>query len=93
LFYSRTPWTELKSTAVASSSTTKYNPAHAELTKSEREAKCLFSTTRTQDALSKWIQTQFKDNLQAIDGRQDYLQIFFLVLNIFIFKFQHLFNY
>ena len=39
------------------------------MTKSEREAKYLFSTTRTQDALSKWIQTQFKDNLQAIDGK------------------------
>ncbi|CAM4908108.1 unnamed protein product [Rotaria socialis] len=62
-----TPWTEIKSAAASSSSTTKSNLAHAELSKSEREVKCLFSTTRTQDALSKWTQTQFKDNLQAID--------------------------
>jgi hypothetical protein len=59
-----TPWTELKSSTPP---TTKSHSIHAELSKSEREAKCLFSTTRTQDALSKWIQTQFKDNLQAID--------------------------
>jgi hypothetical protein len=64
----RTPWTELKSAATPSS-TAKSNPTNAELSKSEREAKYLFSTTRTQDALSKWIQTQFKDNLQAIDGK------------------------
>ncbi|CAM4806474.1 unnamed protein product [Rotaria magnacalcarata] len=62
-----TPWTELKSAAASSSSTSKSNLAHAEFSKSEREVKCLFSTTRTQDALSKWTQTQFKDNLQAID--------------------------
>ncbi|CAF0949761.1 unnamed protein product [Rotaria sordida] len=65
-----TPWTELKSSAVSSSSaaaTTKTNPVNVELSKSEREAKCLFATTRTQDALSKWTQTQFKDNLQDID--------------------------
>lgn len=59
----RTPWTELKSVP-----TTKPNLSHAELSKSEREAQHLFSVTRTQDALSKWIQTQFKDNLQDIDG-------------------------
>ncbi|CAF4526954.1 unnamed protein product, partial [Rotaria magnacalcarata] len=67
--FNRTPWTELKSAAASSSSTSKSNLAHAEFSKSEREVKCLFSTTRTQDALSKWTQTQFKDNLQAIDGR------------------------
>ncbi|CAF1014462.1 unnamed protein product [Rotaria sp. Silwood1] len=61
-----TPWTELKSATVPSS-TTKTNPANVELSKSEREAKCLFTTMRTQDALSKWTQTQFNDNLQAID--------------------------
>ena len=43
--------------------------SHAELSKSEREAKYLFTNTRTQDALSKWTQTQFKDNLLAIDGK------------------------
>ncbi len=62
----RTPWTELKSSAIPSS---KPNSSHNELSKSEREAKYLFTTTRTQDALSKWTQTQFKDNLQAIDGQ------------------------
>jgi hypothetical protein len=68
LFFScRTPWTELKSAAVPPPSKTNYGPV--ELTKSEREVKGLFSATRTQDALSKWVQTQFKDNLQAIDGR------------------------
>ncbi|CAF1566550.1 unnamed protein product [Adineta ricciae] len=60
-----TPWTELKSAAAPLS--TKSNSSTVELTKSEREVKCLFSATRTQDALSKWAQTQFKDNLQAID--------------------------
>ena len=59
----RTPWMELKSAPA-----TKPNLGHAELSKSEREAQHLFSATRTQDALSKWIQTQFKDNLQDIDG-------------------------
>jgi hypothetical protein len=79
LFFYRTPWTELKSTA-APPSTTKINPVNAELTKSEREAKYLFSTTRTQDALSKWVQTQFKDNLQAIDSKQKYFHPFFIFL-------------
>ena len=66
---SRTPWSELKPVATSSSaSSAKSHSAHAELSKSEREAKYLFNTTRTQDALSKWTQTQFKDNLQAIDG-------------------------
>jgi hypothetical protein len=78
----RTPWTELKSAVPPSTATTKSNPTNAELSKSEREAKCLFSTTRTQDALSKWIQTQFKDNLQAIDGRNAHFLFFFLLSNI-----------
>lgn len=39
-----------------------------ETTKTEREAKDLLTTTRTQDALSKWTQLQFKDNSKDIDG-------------------------
>lgn len=69
-----TPWTELKSTTTVPPSTSK----NVDLTKSEREAKCLFTTTRTQDALSKWIQTQFKDNLQAIDGIKGNLSNYFV---------------
>ena len=59
------PWTDFKSATPS----TKTNPVNVELSKSEQEAKNLFTTTRTQDALSKWTQAQFKDNLQAIDGK------------------------
>lgn len=45
------------------------NPTSDEIMKSEREAKDLFTTKRTQDALSKWTHTQFKDNSKDIDGR------------------------
>lgn len=41
-----------------------------EPSKNEREAKRLFSTTRTQDALSKWMQIRFKDALKEVDGRR-----------------------
>jgi len=67
---SSTPWTDVKSSSTNSASinaSSKSHSTNAELSKSEREAKSLFNTTRTQDALSKWAQTQFKDNLQAID--------------------------
>jgi hypothetical protein len=52
-----TPWTELKPTSPSTVPSGKAN----ETTKNEREAK------RTQDALSKWTQAQFKDDSQDID--------------------------
>ncbi len=64
----RTPWTELKAASPSTITTGKVNPTNDEITKHEREAKDLFTTTRTQDALSRWTQTQFKDNLKDIDG-------------------------
>jgi hypothetical protein len=67
-FISRTPWTELKPTSPSTITPGKLNDESA---KNEREAKCLFTATRTQDALSKWTQTQFKDNSKDIDGRKN----------------------
>jgi hypothetical protein len=48
----------------------KVNPINDETTKTKREVKDLHPTTRTQDVLSKWTETQFKDNLKDIDGRE-----------------------
>ncbi|CAF1621656.1 unnamed protein product [Adineta ricciae] len=65
---SSTPWTELKPTSPMVTTSGKVNPKNAaDLTKTEQEAKRLFAATRTQDALSKWTQAQFKDNLKDID--------------------------
>ncbi|CAF4504864.1 unnamed protein product [Rotaria sp. Silwood1] len=71
---SSTPWTELKPTSSSSSpsSTTtitsgKINLTNDETTKNEHETKSVINTTRTQDALSKWAQTQFKDSLKDVD--------------------------
>jgi hypothetical protein len=79
----RTPWTELKPTSPIIPG--KVNPTNDEIIKHEREAKDLFTKTRTQDVLSKWTQTQFKDNLKDIDGRKIkfviYLNIFFVFLS------------
>ncbi|CAF1621341.1 unnamed protein product [Adineta ricciae] len=64
---SSTPWTELKPTSPMATTPGKVNPKNADLTKNEQEAKRLFAATRAQDALSKWTQAQFKDNLKDID--------------------------
>jgi hypothetical protein len=70
LIKSRTPWTELKPTSSPTITPGKVDPTNNETAKNEREAKDLFTTTRNQDALSKWTQNQFKDNLKDIDGRE-----------------------
>ncbi|CAF3678308.1 unnamed protein product [Adineta steineri] len=62
-----TPWTELKPTSPSAIIPAKINPTNDDVIKTEREAKHLYTQTRTQDALSKWTQTQFKDNLKDID--------------------------
>jgi hypothetical protein len=54
----RTPWTELKPTT-----TGKTNPTNNE------PSKDLSTNTRTQDALSKWAQNQFKESSKDIDGK------------------------
>jgi hypothetical protein len=61
----RTPWTELKPTS-PSTTTGKANPTNNEPTKD------LSANTRTQDALSKWTQNQFKDSSKDIDGRRKF---------------------
>ncbi|CAF3691301.1 unnamed protein product [Rotaria sordida] len=65
-----TPWTELKSTSSPPSTTIpsgNINLPNDETIKNEHEAKSIFNTTRTQDALSKWTHTQFKDSLKDVD--------------------------
>ncbi len=77
----RTPWSELKPTSPSTITSGRINPTHDETIKTECEAKRLVTTTRTLNALSKWTQTQFKDNLKNIDGRKNE----FFIFNILFF--------
>lgn len=54
----RTPWTELKPSSSPTASKVSNEPP-----------KESFVNNRTQDALSKWTQNQFKDNTNDIDGK------------------------
>jgi hypothetical protein len=67
-----TPWTELKPTS-PSTVTAKPNPTPNE------PPKDLSTNTRTQDALSKWTQNQFKETSKDIDGKQKTISPQFLI--------------
>ncbi|CAF1917971.1 unnamed protein product [Rotaria magnacalcarata] len=62
------PWTEIKPTPSLSTITPeKIISTNDETRKIESEAKYILNTTRTQDALSRWTQAQFKDNFKDVD--------------------------
>lgn len=63
MIFRTTPWTELKPT---SPSTVTAKPAPT----TNEPPKDLSTNTRTQDALSKWTQNQFKETSKDIDGKR-----------------------
>ena len=72
----------MKHTSPSTVTPARVNPTNDEKAKSNRDAKHLLTSTRTQNALSKWTQTRFKDNLKDIDGKE---KTPIYLLNLFFF--------
>ncbi|CAF4255406.1 unnamed protein product [Rotaria socialis] len=65
---SSAPWTEIKPTpSLPTITSEKIISTNDDTRKNESETKNIFNTTRTQDALSRWTQAQFKDNFKDVD--------------------------